>query len=132
MPLVELVRALVHQARLSEALEASSTSTSRKMMSQRKCTEETTTTSLRWVRMELRVHRVSMNTILREMRTILTRMTSILTIIKTLMMTKMAWKMKMSLNSSLCNNSTMEAQPYKTQDITYMEIPVKNLWMRMI
>ena len=83
MPLVESVRDLVHQARLSAALEALSTSTSRKMMSQRKCTEETTTTSLQWVRMELRAHKVSMNTILREMKTISTRMTSILTIIKT-------------------------------------------------
>lgn len=83
MPLVESVRDLDHQARLSEALEALSTSTSRKMMSQRKCTEETTTTSLQWARMELRAHKVSMNTILREMKTISTRMTSILTIIKT-------------------------------------------------
>ena len=83
MPLVESVRDLVHQARLSEALEALSTSTSRKMMSQRKCTEETTTTSLQWARMELRARKDSMNTILREMRTISTRMTSILTIIKT-------------------------------------------------
>ena len=83
MPLVESVRALVHQARLSEALEASSTSISRKMMSQRKCTEETTTTSLQWARTELQAHKGSMNTILRGMRTISTRMTSILTIIKT-------------------------------------------------
>lgn len=83
MPLVESVRDLVHQARLSEALEALSTSTSRKMMSQRKCTEETTITSLQWARMELRARKDSMNTILREMRTISTRMTSILTIIKT-------------------------------------------------
>lgn len=83
MPLAESVRALDHQARLSEALEASSTSTSRKMMSQTKCTEITTTTSLQWARTELRGHKVSMNTILRVMRTISMRMTSILTTIKT-------------------------------------------------
>ena len=83
MFLVELVLALDHPARLSAALEVLSTSTIRKMMSQRKCIEETTTTSPQWARMEPRVHRVNMITILREMRTISTRMISILTIIKT-------------------------------------------------